>query len=213
MKKNVTLSVLVLVIALMSVAAASAQYCNPYCYNGYNCCGQYTYTYVQPIARDAAAFVADVTIADGSYVAPGSTVVKTWRVRNSGNTTWDSGYKLVFVSGDQLSAPNSVALTTTVAPGQTVDLSVTLTVPSANGSFKSSWMLENASGVRFGVGYNGQTPIYAQFTNYYVQPTYSYNYGYNYCWRPQPCVPSFPLDGDLNPKPGPRPGPEPGPRW
>ena len=205
MKRNVALSVLVLVIALLSAAAASAQYCNPYCYNGYNCCNQYYY-YPQPVARDRASFVADITIADGSYVAPGSTVVKTWRIRNTGTTTWDRNYKLVFVSGDQLGAQTRIALTTTVAPGQTVDLSVTLSVPSTSGSFKSNWMLENASGVRFGVGSNGQTPFYALFSNYYAQPTYTYNYGYCYndCWRPQPCVPNFPLDGNLNPKPGPQ---------
>jgi hypothetical protein len=31
----------------------------------------------------------------------GQALVKTWRVRNSGTSTWD-GYKLIFLQGDQM---------------------------------------------------------------------------------------------------------------
>ena len=84
----------VLVVVLMSVAMASAdgygcygQNCYPYnyCYN----CSPYYYN-PQPVVRECAAFVADVTIADGSYIAPGSTFTKTWRIRNNGTTTWNT---------------------------------------------------------------------------------------------------------------------------
>ena len=195
----------VLVLVLMSAAMASAQYgCNNYCYYPNYCYPCYP---AQPVVRECASFVSDVTIADGSYVAPGSTFVKTWRIRNNGTTTWTTNYKLVFVSGTQMAAQSTVNLPYNVAPGQTVDISVQMTAPTTAGSYKSSWMLMNESGTQFGVGANCQTAVYAQIVNY-VQ-TYNYGcYNYNYC---NPCygwycgVPGFDLDGNLNPKPGPRP--------
>ena len=209
----------VLVFVLMSVAMVSADGYG--CGYGYNC-NQYYYPYcnncyypvqpVQPVARECASFVSDVTIADGSYIAPGSTFTKTWRIRNNGTTTWTTNYKLVFVSGTQMAKQSYVNLPYNVAPGQTVDISVQMTAPTASGSYKSEWKLQSESGTQFGVGYNCQTPVWAQIVNY-VQ---TYNYNYNYC-APQPycygyCgVPGFSLDGDLNPKPGPRPLPR--PRW
>ncbi len=192
----------VLVFVLMSVAMASADgygygcYQQQYCYP--NCCNP-CYP-VQPVVRECASFVSDVTIADGSYIAPGNTFIKTWRIRNNGTTTWTTNYKLVFVSGAQMANVSFVNLPYTVAPGQTVDISVQMTAPTAQGSYKSEWMLENESGTRFGVGYNCQTPVWAQIVNY-VQ-TYNYNYWTQPC--PQPCQPQ--------PKPQPQPQPKPQPK-
>ena len=217
----------VLVIILMSVAMVSAdgtkgQYYNPdysgqyYPYN--NCYYPNCYYPVQPVVRECASFVADVTIADGSYVAPGSTFTKTWRIRNNGTTTWTTNYKLVFVSGTQMAKQSYVNLPYNVMPGQTVDISVQMTAPAEAGSYKSSWMLMNESGSQFGVGANCQTPVWAQINNYVQTYSYNYNncYGYN-CVPQPPCppppppcygwycgVPGFDRDPDANPKP-PRP--------
>lgn len=197
----------VLVIVLMSVMMVSAdgnsgQYYNqnysnngqyyPYnnCYNPncYNCCYP-----AQPVVRECASFVADVTIADGSYVAPGSTFTKTWRIRNNGTTTWTTNYKLVFVSGTQMARQSYVNLPYNVMPGQTVDISVQMTAPAEAGSYKSSWMLMNESGSQFGVGANCQTPVWAQIINYVQVYNYNNCYGYNYynC-APQPPRPPQP---------------------
>ena len=197
---------LVLVFVLMSAAIASAQYCN-------GCCVScYPYYNPQPVVRECASFVSDVTIPDGSYIAPGAAFTKTWRIRNNGTTTWTTNYRLVFVSGTQMSAQNSVNLPYNVGPGQTVDISVQMTAPTTSGSYKSSWMLVNESGTQFGVGTNCQTAVYALIVNYVQTPTYNYNYCYpTYCnpypCRPQPpcngwCwgVPGFSLDKDMNPK-------------
>ena len=203
MKKRYNIP-LVLVFVLMSVAMVSAQGYG-YCYN----CYPYYPAPAQPVVRESASFVSDVTIADGSYIAPGSTFTKTWRIRNNGTTTWTTNYKLVFVSGTQMSAQNFVNLPYNVGPGQTVDISVQMTAPTDAGTYKSNWMLVNESGTQFGVGTNGQTPVWAQIVNY-VQ---TYNYNYNYCYPqwcyPQWCqpqrqypVPGFSLDGNLNPVPG-----------
>ncbi|MDH3944690.1 MAG: NBR1-Ig-like domain-containing protein, partial [Anaerolineae bacterium] len=74
-------------------------------------------------------------------------------LRNSGSCTWNSSYSLVFDSGDAMGGPAAVQLTTgTVAPNQTVDVSVDLTAPSDAGTYRGNWKLRNSSGVVFGLG-------------------------------------------------------------
>jgi len=104
---------------------------------------------------DAATFVADVTIPDGSQVQPGVTFVKTWRLKNSGSCKWDGRYKLVFAGNNTLgSLANSFDLDVTVAPGELVDLSVTLVAPTNPGSYQGDWKLQNPQGQSFGMGAN-----------------------------------------------------------
>jgi len=94
---------------------------------------------------DQAQYVKDVTINDGTVLAPGETFTKTWRLRNAGVCTW-SGYSLVFDSGDAMSGASPTTIGT-VNPGQEVDLSVTLTAPTTNGSYRGYWRIRNTSGV------------------------------------------------------------------
>ncbi|MEW5941776.1 MAG: NBR1-Ig-like domain-containing protein, partial [Chloroflexota bacterium] len=111
---------------------------------------------------DKAQFIADVTVPDGTTMNPGATFKKTWRLKNVGTCTWTTGYQLVFVSGEQMGAPSSNALTTEVKPGQTVDLTLNMTAPSAGGTFRGNWKLKNTSGVQFGVGASGQTAFWVE---------------------------------------------------
>lgn len=94
---------------------------------------------------DLAQFINDVTIPDGTNMDPGETFTKTWRLKNAGTCTW-SGYNLVFDSGDLMSGSSPIAIGT-VAPGQQVNLSVNLTAPSTDGSYRGYWRIRNASGV------------------------------------------------------------------
>ncbi len=98
---------------------------------------------------DAAAFVTDVTVPDGTVFAPNTAFVKTWRLKNVGICSWTPSYTIVFDHGDQMSGPSAQALTSNVNPGQTVDLSVNLVSPAVNGSYKGYWKLRNPSGVTF----------------------------------------------------------------
>jgi hypothetical protein len=52
----------------------------------------------------------------------------------------------VFDKGDAMNGTSPTAIST-VAPGQEVDLSVTLTAPAANGNYRGYWRIRNASGV------------------------------------------------------------------
>jgi hypothetical protein len=115
------------------------------------------------IPCDRAGFVSDVTVPDGTDFAPGATVTKTWRLRNDGSCTWTSGYALVFDHGDSMGAPASQQLTTgTVAPGQTIDVTVTLTAPAAEGTYRGYFQLRNPSGVVFGIGASADVAFWVE---------------------------------------------------
>lgn len=114
-----------------------------------------------PVTRcDAAAFVKDVTIPDGSNLNPGKSFSKTWRLQNIGTCSWNSSYALIFVNGDGMSAPSVVGLPGNVRPGETVDITVNLVSPSKKGHYRSYWKLRNASGVLFGIGTQADTAFW-----------------------------------------------------
>ncbi len=107
-------------------------------------------------------FLADVTIPDYTHIKPGQNFVKTWRLQNTGQTTWGPGFTLVFLPSpakggqpmsEQLSFPLAeVASQATVAPGETVEISLTLTAPNpGRPQFDfSDWKLHDARGRAFG---------------------------------------------------------------
>lgn len=105
-----------------------------------------------PSCSNRVAFIRDVTAPDGVKIAAGKTFTKTWRLRNDGACTWGSGYALVFDSGDQMSGPDVVPLTSEVPPQGVIDLSATLTAPWEKGAYEGFWKLRSASGATFGIG-------------------------------------------------------------
>jgi len=123
-----------------------------------------------PAAQPAAAatrcdwvqFVADVTVPDGATYKAGDSFNKTWRVKNIGTCTWSTDYSLVFVNGAQMSSPASVKLSKSVAPGQTIDLTVSMTAPNAAGTHRGNWQLKNASGALFGIGANANKSFWVE---------------------------------------------------
>jgi hypothetical protein len=113
---------------------------------------------VPPSACDRAQFIADVNIPDGTVLAPGATFTKTWRLKNVGSCAWSTSYQLVFFSGEQMGAAASAPFPQNVAVGQTVDVSINMTAPSAAGSYRGFWMFKNASGALFGIGAQANRP-------------------------------------------------------
>lgn len=98
---------------------------------------------------DDATFAGDITIPDGTVLTPGQHFIKTWRIHNSGTTTWQGGYSWHFEAGSQLSDTLSVPAPST-PPGEDALLSVPMIAPSATGVYTSFWQMTDPSGTLFG---------------------------------------------------------------
>lgn len=99
-----------------------------------------------------ATFIEDVTYPDGTIVSPGSSLVKTWRIKNVGTCTWNSEYQLVFDSGDAMDGPGSMQLTDIhIAPREILDISVELTAPDSPGTYRGNWKFRDPEGNIFGL--------------------------------------------------------------
>ena len=115
-----------------------------------------------PAGTYRADFVEDVTVPDGTSFKPGETFVKTWKLKNAGTAPWGTDFFVVNVKGDTFGSPAAVPLSSTVRPGETVDLSLTFTAPDKLGSYTSFWMLRTPAGAPFGIGQEGNQPFYVQ---------------------------------------------------
>ncbi|MGD8622169.1 MAG: NBR1-Ig-like domain-containing protein, partial [Anaerolineales bacterium] len=115
-----------------------------------------------PIPCDWAAFVKDVTVPDGTVFKPDQDFRKTWQLKNIGTCTWTKDYALVYVSGNRMTGDNVTKLGKSVAPGQTIDISVELTAPVEIGKHTGYWALRNSSGKIFGIGPKAQDPFWVQ---------------------------------------------------
>ncbi|MBF0103434.1 MAG: hypothetical protein HQK77_21235 [Desulfobacterales bacterium] len=98
---------------------------------------------------DKAIFISE-TLPDNTRVDGGKTFTKTWTIKNSGTTTWNSSYKLKYVSnsGGRLSSSNQV-VSGTVKPGSSYTFTVHMTAPVAQASdktYKEDWKLTDPLG-------------------------------------------------------------------
>lgn len=137
-------------------------------------------TMATPVSAAAcyhAQFVADVTVPDGATYNPGAIFQKTWKLRNIGECAWN-GVTLVFDSGTQMGTTASVPITSSVNPGQNVDVSVDLTAPSAAGHYRGYWKLKgDPGGIIFGIGRNASSPFWVDI-NVKGTPTTSVVYDF-----------------------------------
>jgi uncharacterized protein YkwD len=101
--------------------------------------------------NDEAVLLEDVTIPDGTLLARGEAFAKTWRLKNTGTCPWDAGYSLIFLAGERMSAPDSVALTITL-PGESADVSVQMVAPSVDGNYMGVFGLRNSLGQSVMIG-------------------------------------------------------------
>jgi hypothetical protein len=112
---------------------------------------------------DVAGFVADITIPDGTEMAPGTNFQKIWELRNDGTCTWNANYDVIFYSGAQMNGASPQQLTTgEVLPGQTIQIAIDMIAPADQGRHIGNWVLRNDSGATFGIG--GASPFYVDIT-------------------------------------------------
>ncbi len=98
-----------------------------------------------PTCVSDAAFVADVTVPDGTVFKPGGRIDKVWRLRNSGTCPWGEGYTWVFIAGDQMGASKTQAVPAT-EPGDTADIRVSMYAPDVSGTYRGLWRMKDPGG-------------------------------------------------------------------
>lgn len=98
---------------------------------------------------DGATFLQDLTLPDGSQVAPGEQVDKRWSVENSGSCHWGLGYRLIPQDPNPLVSGRESALYPAKA-GTTAIWRVTFEAPPEPGEYLGSWQAYNPQGQPFG---------------------------------------------------------------
>ncbi|MBE1500109.1 transcriptional regulator with XRE-family HTH domain [Amycolatopsis lexingtonensis] len=104
-----------------------------------------------PIAGDESAFVADVTVPDGTVMPPGFRFEKVWRLRNAGTVPWIGRYLRRLGAPGGLGIPSSpvrVRITDTM-PGETVDIRVPLKSHILPGTAEIHWKMVDEDGFEF----------------------------------------------------------------
>ena len=121
---------------------------------------------ISPTAPDCTngAMFVNETIPDGTLIAPGSTFIKTWTLKNTGTCSWGRGYALVFDHGDQMSGQASIPFTASVPPNAIYTFSINLTAPSVGGVYQGFWKIQTPQGLRFGIESGGTKFIWVKIT-------------------------------------------------
>ena len=109
---------------------------------------------------NAVKFIADITVPDGTILAPHVRFSKVWRLKNVGRCTWYKKYALIYIDGAKMNANKAVALSTRVEPGETVDVTMEMTSPGKQGEYVGFWMLRSADGEVFGLGDSANKPFW-----------------------------------------------------
>lgn len=89
---------------------------------------------------------------DDVLLKPGEYFWKTWTLLNTGSCIWDNTYSLVFWSGERMGGLSSYPLTEIVRPEGTLEISIYLQAPAAEGTSTGYWRLKSPWGADFGVG-------------------------------------------------------------
>jgi hypothetical protein len=102
-----------------------------------------------------SAWIQDVTYDDTvekPVLKANKRVLKIWRVQNTGTCAWDDGFVLVQYSGDNMDASKWEIKKKAdfVDPGEIVDISVELTVPSKKGEHGGCWRMKGDNDFYFG---------------------------------------------------------------
>jgi hypothetical protein len=100
------------------------------------------------------------TLANASAVPAGESFTNRWRFRNTGNTTWGNGYRLVYIPDGSNSSPmmsttefnlEAVAAPIPAGPGAEVEITLAMTAPEQSGRlYRSRWQLRDPAGAAFG---------------------------------------------------------------
>jgi len=117
----------------------------------------FTATLITPLASatmtpqssvDTAIYV-DQSPADGTIVTPGSELNVTWRIKNTGVSTWTTGYRLRYYAGTFMSPVSIVNLPNIVRPQEEVTITLPIKAPASAGEYTTIWVLSNEQDANF----------------------------------------------------------------
>jgi hypothetical protein len=94
-------------------------------------------------------FLADVTIPDGTVVAPGQRLDKRWKVQNNGTCNWGEDYQVKLIAGPGMGVPVQQALIPALS-GTEVVIRMVFIAPQETGSYRSAWQAYDSMDVPFG---------------------------------------------------------------
>ena len=92
------------------------------------------------VSTDDKAQWVSQSIADDTVFAPGETFTMTWRLKNTGTSTWTENYVLRYFSGEAFGAPKEIPISQEVLPGGEIEISL------ANESAGQPWKLPDRLG-------------------------------------------------------------------
>jgi len=101
-----------------------------------------------PCLNDAQ-FLEDLTIPDGTQVAPGQLLVKRWSVQNSGSCDWGAGYRLMPMWDNPFMEEGEQGLYPARA-GASAVWEVHLAAPQEAGTYFARWQAYAPDGTPFG---------------------------------------------------------------
>lgn len=99
---------------------------------------------------DNAIWIADVSVPDDTLFAKNARFTKIWKIENTGTTTWNSAYKLIYIDGPLLTENTIISIVNEVKPKVQVELSVPMQAPAPYGTYTSYWRMMNDKGQLFG---------------------------------------------------------------
>lgn len=106
--------------------------------------------------KDKPVFKADVVdhldVEEKSIQAGGNVVLKTWKVKNTGNATWDDKTSIEFIKGDQAVVVEGYEILRVdeTQPGDVAYVRTMLNVPTVPGRYSVVYKFKNSDGKKFG---------------------------------------------------------------
>jgi hypothetical protein len=98
---------------------------------------------IQPV-NDKCEYVSQ-SIPDYTTYKPGDPFTITWTIKNVGDFTWTTGYKIRFYAGDRLEAPPEVALSREVKPNTTYDITMNMIAPANPNTYNTIWVVTSTT--------------------------------------------------------------------
>jgi len=102
-----------------------------------------------PVCANSLLFLRDVTIPDGTVIAPGERLDKRWEVRNSGSCNWGAGYQVKLIAGPGMGLPVRQALYPALSTTDVV-IRMVFIAPQEPGQYRSAWQAYDPQDNPFG---------------------------------------------------------------